>query len=385
LGHRHFFSAEELYKEFSELQKRYPACFVGTPFGHDLVDIRNDIHLNWNFSESPKWQSYEDVHPKVSVIIPVYNRKEFLMKIISSLSDQTLSQHEFEVLILDDGGTDQLEEELVKECGKKSISNIKYYYLPRDIELTSEYIGNRVGPIRNFGASQARSEILLFLDSDILLERDYLDKIMLAHKNADVVLPKRVYLSKEVTQNILSSSSKYKFDSKDELITPWQGYLDDFYNSGNWQIHGTPWKYFMTYCLSIQKSLFIKAGGFRTNYISYGYEDLDLGYRIIKLNPKLQFLVEKVYHLYHFDQKSSEYGMIKAFRKFQLAMTSRTFVAQNQTFQIEYLRNMTILDQWIQYPIFFWFLLRWKLRRIKMYSFFNNFIHPKKNFYNFNE
>src|SRR5689334_15963113 len=55
-----------------------------------------------DFWSQPRWQGV--VRPSVSVIVPTYNRAEFLERIIASIFGQTVSVHE--LLLVDDGSTD---------------------------------------------------------------------------------------------------------------------------------------------------------------------------------------------------------------------------------------------------------------------------------------
>jgi GT2 family glycosyltransferase len=87
----------------------------------------------------------------VSVIIPTFNRAFFVKRAINSVLNQC--NHNFEIIVVDDGSTDDTEfllSPLFKE-GK-----IKYF--------KQRNLG--VSAARNFGASKASGELLSFLDSD---------------------------------------------------------------------------------------------------------------------------------------------------------------------------------------------------------------------------
>lgn len=87
--------------------------------------------------------------PKVSVIIPTYNRGEFIGKAIDSVLKQTYTN--YEIIVVDDGSTDDTRK-VVKSYGKK----VRYIYQENK------------GPsaARNRGINAAKGEYVAFLDSD---------------------------------------------------------------------------------------------------------------------------------------------------------------------------------------------------------------------------
>lgn len=89
--------------------------------------------------------------PLISVIIPTYNRANFLHEAIESINNQNYSN--LEIIIVDDGSTDNTKK-IVKNLG----SNLKYIYQKNK------------GPAaaRNTGLKVAKGEIIGFLDSDDL-------------------------------------------------------------------------------------------------------------------------------------------------------------------------------------------------------------------------
>lgn len=93
-----------------------------------------------------------------SVIIPTYNRGSFIKRTIDSVLKQT--DHNFEILVIDDGSTDNTEE-AVNEIND---ARIRYYKIKN---------GER-GRARNFGTSLASGNYITFLDSDDLLYPNYL-------------------------------------------------------------------------------------------------------------------------------------------------------------------------------------------------------------------
>lgn len=99
------------------------------------------------------------MHHKVTVIIPVYNRALLVRAAIESVLRQSF--RDFEILVINDGSTDALEEKL-KE------------FKDRRVKCFS-YAKNRgAAHARNVGIKKAKSEYIAFLDSDDEWEKDKL-------------------------------------------------------------------------------------------------------------------------------------------------------------------------------------------------------------------
>lgn len=97
---------------------------------------------------------------KISVIIPAYNCADFIGDTIYSLKAQTLK--DFEVIIINDGSTDNTLEEI--ERFQKKDERIKVFTVPNG------------GPAkaRNIGIEKAQGEYLYFMDSDDTIANDML-------------------------------------------------------------------------------------------------------------------------------------------------------------------------------------------------------------------
>jgi glycosyltransferase involved in cell wall biosynthesis len=112
----------------------------------------------------------------ISVIIPTYNRRKWLGEILDSLAHQTLPFGQFEVLIIDDGSSDATRE-IVQESYP---FHLHYFYQTNQGDAAA----------RNLGAKQSQAEILVFLDDDIILEKNFLVELLAvqeAHYNRIVV------------------------------------------------------------------------------------------------------------------------------------------------------------------------------------------------------
>lgn len=90
---------------------------------------------------------------KISIIMPTYNRANYIIETVQSIQDQTYTN--WELLIMDDGSEDETEV-LVRELGD---SRIQFVKLGR-IGINSK--------VKNVGVKHASGELLAFMDSDDL-------------------------------------------------------------------------------------------------------------------------------------------------------------------------------------------------------------------------
>jgi glycosyltransferase involved in cell wall biosynthesis len=98
-------------------------------------------------------------HPKVSVIIPTYNRAATVPRAIDSVLAQTLN--DLEVIVIDDGSSDDTGRILSERYGDR----IRYY----------NQQNQGASAARNRGIEEARGEWIAFLDSDDIWEKDKLE------------------------------------------------------------------------------------------------------------------------------------------------------------------------------------------------------------------
>jgi glycosyltransferase involved in cell wall biosynthesis len=98
--------------------------------------------------------------PKVSVIIPLYNGKKYILETLNSVLNQTFK--DFEVIVIDDGSKDNS-----KEVLEKYLDRIRYIY--------QENSGSPAAA-KNRGIKESKGEFLAFMDQDDLWQADKLAK-----------------------------------------------------------------------------------------------------------------------------------------------------------------------------------------------------------------
>lgn len=102
---------------------------------------------------------------KISMIVPVYNVAEYLEKCLDSLLAQTIPQEEMEVLLINDGSTDNSFEICQNYAEKHPIFKL----FTKDNEGLSS--------TRNFGITRAEGKYLMFLDSDDTLSPETVKEV----------------------------------------------------------------------------------------------------------------------------------------------------------------------------------------------------------------
>jgi glycosyltransferase involved in cell wall biosynthesis len=105
--------------------------------------------------------------PTVSVIIPTYNRREFLRHTLASLAQQEWTAAPFEVIVVDDGSTD----------GTEAVAAELFPFPVRYFHQANQ--GDAIA--RNTGAQQSQADVLIFVDDDIVVMPHYVRHLAQAH------------------------------------------------------------------------------------------------------------------------------------------------------------------------------------------------------------
>ncbi len=100
----------------------------------------------------------------VSVVVPTYNEESVISNCLESLEKQTFK--DLEIIVVDDGSDDKTMDVL----SKVKIQNSKFQILRQD------HLG--AGAARNLGSKHAKGEILVFVDTDMEFEPDFIEKLV---------------------------------------------------------------------------------------------------------------------------------------------------------------------------------------------------------------
>lgn len=128
-----------------------------------------------------------------SIIIPTYNRANFIAKTIQSVLNQTYPH--YEIIVVDDGSKDNTEE-IVLSLNDQRIR----YYKKENAER---------GAARNYGIKKAKGNYITFLDSDDILYPNYLEKANLfINKNKSIDIFHQLFEVKK-TNGVMVQAADY--------------------------------------------------------------------------------------------------------------------------------------------------------------------------------
>ncbi|HSQ42578.1 MAG TPA: glycosyltransferase, partial [Fibrobacteraceae bacterium] len=194
-----------------------------------------------------------------SVIIPTFNRSDILKSCLEHLSQQTMEPSRFEVLICDDGSTDDTARVV------QSLSMpYKFRHLP----------GENRGPAaaRNRGIREARGEYLLILNDDALLEPQVLQLHLDEHRKRND--PKAAVLGKfQMHPNYVSPETPigYCMEHSDLIF--------DYFKMKPNEPYG--YNMFYTCNISLRRNFVLEGSLFDEGFYRLaGAEDIEYGYRL---------------------------------------------------------------------------------------------------------
>lgn len=190
-------------------------------------------------------------HPTVSVVIPVYNSADTLRQALERLHGS--SEPADEILVVDDGSSD----------GSAQVA--------RDAGVRLLETGGRKGPAcaRNIGAKQATGKVIFFLDADVVVQPDTIERA-------------RRSFAEDPELDALIGSYDDEPGSKD-FLSQYRNLMHHFVHQRAQRDACTFW----SGCGAIRRSVFMEHGGFDETYERPAIEDIELGYRLFQANRKM--------------------------------------------------------------------------------------------------
>ena len=288
----------------------------------------------------------------ISIVIPYFNDTKILdclQKISQDFSNLKKSlKKKFEIIIINDGS------KKIKTTNKN---------LP--IKFVHKKKNEGVGKSRNDGLKISKGKFILFLDSDVIIPDNFLNKIL--------------FLIKKKGKKIFYFPQSFIPANKDPNL--FQNYL-----SSSWYINQTKdfknKEMLTSFCLLVEKKYFLEIGGFSEKFKKSGGEEFELISRIDKKNVS----VCKDINCYHFQDT-----FLQRFKKLYFRSKNfRNFIVQNKNipFKTKFLYSIKIINSILfflsiffiffskEYSIFFFIFLI--ILILSEYNFFSFLLRQKK-------
>lgn len=190
-----------------------------------------------------------------SVIIPLFNKEDFIEKTLKSVLSQSFT--DFEVIIINDGSTDKSEEKVLKFKDKR----IQYFFKKNE----------GVAATRNFGIEKAQSNYITFIDADDFWYPNFLEVMF---ENIQRFPDLKVFsgaIEFEISKKVIPSSYSIIKTAESEIVNYFEASLKE--------------TVICTSCAVFDKRIFEKIGTFDIQ-LKNG-EDTDLWIRLGLLYPVL--------------------------------------------------------------------------------------------------
>lgn len=126
--------------------------------------------------------------PKISVIIPVFNTEKYIESCLNSVKNQKMK--DFEIIIVNDGSTDNSENIIKQFISNNTSTDIKYF----------KKENGGLSSARNYGIAKANGEYIMFLDSD-----DYIDTNLFS--NLEKYIKEKIDVIKYKAQTVNENGS----------------------------------------------------------------------------------------------------------------------------------------------------------------------------------
>lgn len=135
---------------------------------------------------------------RTSVIIPTFNRKDFVAEAVQSVLNQSVKPDE--VIVVDDGSNDGTENHLSEEFGDR----IHYHYKDN----------GGVSSARNAGISLSKGDLVAFLDSDDMWAPEKMERQLsvMLHSAVPACYTNEIWIRRGVRVNQMKKHQKYGGD-----------------------------------------------------------------------------------------------------------------------------------------------------------------------------
>lgn len=247
-----------------------PLYMLWSKFRRPVV-LESDIHgETWRLLYEREVQeqfirgSRDDAQPKISVIMPFYNREDWVDWCVGSVLSQKLPDDwDVELIAIDNGSTDN------------TVERLKAY--PVRLIHCAE---RGPGAARNAGIAAARAPVLAFTDSDCIADSHWLKHLVEPlMEDPDMILTGGDILARQVDRYVASFANEAAILSNYRFFSPGPYFA----------------RFFATANMACRREHAQAIGGFDNNL--WMSEDADFSWRLLELGGKMGFRFNAV--IYH--------------------------------------------------------------------------------------
>lgn len=237
--------------------------------------------------------------PAFSIIIPCYNSQATLEATLTSVLNQDFK--EWEAIIVNDGSTDATEDIALKWVEKDN----RFKYFSKQNE--------GLGKTRNFGIKKAEGIYILPLDSDNLVEPDFINDAFKTFQNNPEI-------------GVVYGNAEY-FGEREGI---WEV---DEYKFEKMLIHN-----YIDACAIYKKEIWEKVGGYAEEMPHQGHEDWEFWVAFGVLNVKFFHLGKKTFKYY-----VSNASMIRSFTN-EMVQANQDYIVKkySKQYHLEYCKAMLL-------------------------------------------
>jgi glycosyltransferase involved in cell wall biosynthesis len=206
---------------------------------------------------------------RISVVVPAYNAEATIDLCLQALARQTMLQERYEVIVVDDGSTDD------------TCARVRAHPAVRLL------VQSHAGPAaaRNLGVQHARGEIVLFTDADCEPAVDWIERMVAPFADKGIVGVKGAYRTRqrERVARFVQAEYETRYDHMARRMA--REASIDFVD---------------TYAAGYRRDVLMASGGFDTAFPGASVEDQELSFRLAKQGGRMVFVPSAVvYHWGH--------------------------------------------------------------------------------------
>ncbi|MER2598784.1 MAG: glycosyltransferase [Caldilineales bacterium] len=206
---------------------------------------------------------------RCSVVIPVYNGAAVITRCLDALAAQTVPGDRFEVIVVDDGSTD--------DTAARVTAWARQHHAPMVQVMRQHHAGPAAA--RNTGAAQAQAPYLLFTDADCRPTPHWIEAMLAGFAGPEPPAGLMGAYCSEQT-SLAARFAQLEFEDRYARMS-----------------HQPELDVVATYSAAFRRDIFQQAGGFDPGFPEANNEDVEFSYRLSEAGHVMRFVpAAQVYH-----------------------------------------------------------------------------------------